>query len=94
MLATPRVTMDGDVGAGERVVSACNACHASAGVAAIAGRQQSRAQWERFFATGKHDRYVAIGDQLSANQLGAARAFLRAHAYDAPEDQGAGIRER
>jgi mono/diheme cytochrome c family protein len=91
--ATPRVTSDGDAVAGERVVAACNACHTRTGAAPIEGHQLSRVQWERFFATGKHDRYVALGDQLSAIQLSAARAFLRARAYDAPENQGAGIRE-
>ena len=91
---TPRVTSDGDAAAGARVVAQCNACHASQSASPISGPRYSRAQWERFFATGQHDRHGAIGDHVSATELKAARAFLRARAYDAAEHQGAGIRER
>jgi len=90
---TPRVIRDGDLDAGRHVVARCNGCHATSGAASFSSRQLARAQWERFFATGKHDRYVAIGDRFSGTQLEAARAFLRAYAYDAAEHQGAGIRE-
>ncbi|MEZ4363426.1 MAG: serine/threonine-protein kinase [Kofleriaceae bacterium] len=90
---TPRVTSDGSVDAGARVVAACNACHARTGAASFGGRRYTRAQWERFFAGGLHDRYVGIGDQMGAGELSAARAFLRANAADSAEHQGAGIQE-
>jgi hypothetical protein len=90
---TPRVTSDGDAGSGAGVVAACNACHTSKGASAFAPRLYTRAQWERFFANGQHDRYGAIGDRMSASQMMAARAYLRANAADTSENQGAGIRE-
>ena len=90
---TPRVTGAGDVAAGLRVVGACNRCHADSGIGGVASRRYTRAQWSRFFATGQHDRYIPIGDRMSAAQLMAAKAYLSANAADAPENQGAGIRE-
>ena len=90
---TPRVTGTGDVATGARVVGACNACHARTGAGGISARRYTRAQWDRFFASGQHDRYVPIGDQLGAGELMAAKAFLRANAADTAEDQGAGVRE-
>jgi len=90
---TPRVTGTGDVATGARVVGACNACHARTGAGGISARRYTRAQWDRFFASGQHDRYVPIGDQIGAGELMAAKAFLRANAADTAEDQGAGVRE-
>jgi len=90
--ATPRVSSDGDPRAGSGVVSGCNSCHAKAGKGTFSPRRYTRAQWERFFSTGQHDRYVRIGDRVSAGQLMAARAYLRANAADSAENQGAGIR--
>lgn len=90
---TPRVSTDGSPEAGARVVQACNACHAKSGAKAVGGRRYTRAQWERFFASGQHDRYVGIGDHMSAGQLQAARAYLRANAADSAEHQGAGIQD-
>lgn len=90
---TPRVSSDGSPEAGARVVQACNACHAKSGAKGVSGRRYTRVQWERFFASGQHDRYVGIGDQMSAGQLQAARAFLRANAADSAEHQGAGIQD-
>lgn len=90
---TPRVTGTGDAGVGAQAVGACNACHTRAGAGAVAGRRYTQVQWDRFFATGQHDRYVPIGDQMSAGQLAAVKAFLRTKAADAPENQGAGVRE-
>ncbi len=90
---TPRVTTDGSPEAGARVVQACNACHAKSGAKSVGGRRYTRAQWERFFASGQHDRYVGIGDHMSAGQLQAARAYLRANAADSAEHQGAGIQD-
>lgn len=90
---TPRVTSDGSPAAGAKVVQACNACHASSGARAVQGRRYVKAQWERFFASGQHDRYLRLGDRMTAGQLQAARAFLRANAADSAENQGAGVQE-
>jgi len=90
---TPRVGADGDPGAGARVVGACNGCHARSGVGGVSSRSKSRAMWERFFAAGEHDRYLPIGDQMTAGQLMAVRAYLRANAADSAENQGAGIKD-
>ncbi|MBK7536799.1 MAG: protein kinase [Myxococcales bacterium] len=90
---TPRVSEDGSVASGASVVRACNACHAKTGASAFGGRRYTRAQWERFFASGQHDRYVGIGDKMGASELRAARAFLRANAADSAEHQGAGVQE-
>ncbi len=89
---TPRVSSDGSVDAGRRVVGACSGCHRTSGISGVAPRSRSRAMWERFFASGQHDRYIPIGDRMSAGQLRAARAYLRANAADSAENQGAGIK--
>jgi len=89
---TPRVSSDGDAGKGAGVVAGCTSCHAKAGKPGVSPRRYTRAQWERFFATGQHDRYVPIGDRMNGSQLMAARAFLRKNAADSAENQGAGIR--
>ena len=89
---TPRVTADGSVAAGGGVVGRCNACHTSRGAAAVSGRRYTQAQWERFFASGQHDRYEGL--IMSASDLMNARAFLRSRAADAAENQGAGIQEQ
>ena len=92
--ATPRVTSDGDARAGSRVVGGtCNTCHAKKGVGAVSPRAYSRAQWERFFASGQHDRYQRLGEQLDAAQMMAARAYLRANAADTAESQAAGVQD-
>jgi serine/threonine protein kinase len=91
--STPRVTADGDVGVGARVVGMCNVCHARSGAGGVTSRSKSRVMWERFFAAGEHDRYLPIGDQMSAGQLMAVRAYLRANAADSAENQGAGIKD-
>ena len=91
---TPRVSSNGDVDVGARVVAgACNGCHRKLGKSAVAPRQYAQAQWERFFATGQHDRYQRLGDEMTASQMKAARAYLRANAADTAENQGAGVRE-
>jgi serine/threonine protein kinase len=90
---TPRITGVGDIATGARAVGQCNSCHTRSGVRGVASRRYTRAQWDRFFATGQHDRYLPIGDQMNAAQLKAAKAFLSASAADAPENQGAGVRE-
>ncbi len=90
---TPRISADGDVGVGARVVGACNGCHTTSRAGGIAPRSKTRAMWERFFASGEHDRYVPIGDRMSAGQLMAARAYLRANAADSAENQGAGVKD-
>ncbi|GEM_PF-2181982 len=91
--ATVRVTSDGSASAGAKVVAACNVCHKRDGASAFSGRLYSRKQWETFFASGQHDRYVRIGDRFSSTQMMAARAYLRANAADSAENQGAGVRD-
>jgi eukaryotic-like serine/threonine-protein kinase len=94
---TPRVTGTGtgagDIAAGARVIQSCNGCHIERGARRVSSRAYARAQWDRFFATGQHDRYVPIGDRVTASQLIAAKAYMTANAADAPENQGAGVRE-
>jgi len=89
---TARVTSDGTVAAGAGVVARCNACHATRNVGAVSARRYTQTQWERFFASGQHDRYEGLS--LSAGDLMNARAFLRSRAADAAENQGAGIQEQ
>jgi len=52
----------------------------------------SRAQWTSFFASGRHDRYVPLGDQVTAGELASALAYVRENAADAARDEGAGVR--
>lgn len=89
---TPRVSSDGSAAAGAGVVGRCNACHSSRGTGAVSARHYTQAQWERFFASGQHDRYEGL--VMSASDLMNARAFLRSRAADAAENQGAGIQEQ
>ena len=91
--ATVRVTSDGNTSAGAKVVASCNACHKQRGTSTFSGRLYSRKQWETFFASGHHDRYVRIGDRFGSTQMMAARAYLRANAADSAENQGAGVRD-
>lgn len=84
---TPRVgSPAGSPSQGEGVFRAkCTRCHG------VAARSYSRGQWTTFFATGRHDRYLPIGDQVSAGEIAAVLAYVRQNAADASRDQGAGV---
>jgi mono/diheme cytochrome c family protein len=84
---TPRATGGGSEAAGRALVgSRCTRCHG------VTARQYSRAQWEAFVGSGRHDRYEPLGDEVSAGEMASILAYLKANAADAESDQGAGVR--
>jgi len=84
---TPRVSGGGDIGSGRGLIgSRCASCHG------VSPTRYSRAQWQAFFASGRHDRYEPLGDRVSAGEMASILAYLRENAADAEHDQGAGIR--
>ena len=84
---TPRVSGGGSASVGRALIGGrCAGCHA------VSGPTHSRAQWQRFFAAGQHDRYEPLGDRVSGGEMASILAFLRENAADGDRDQGAGIR--
>jgi hypothetical protein len=58
----------------------------------VSPTRYSRAQWQAFFASGRHDRYEPLGDRVSAGEMASILAYVRENAADAEHDQGAGVR--
>ena len=88
-VATPRVAAnaDGDAARGKKLLGArCIKCHS------VSGSQFSKAQWQRFFASGSHDRFAKIGREVSAKDLTSIKTYLEDNAADRAKNQGAGVK--
>ena len=93
---TPRVSASaqGSASQGKGILgSACNRCHSQRGTSNVAGKRYTSSQWDRFFASGSHDRYERIGGKVSSSQLSHVKAYLKSKAAGSSRNQGAGIRE-
>lgn len=83
----PRVSATGSATAGRASFeSRCLGCHR------ISPSMYSRGQWASFLSTGRHDRFVRIGDKVTPAELAAIATYLDENAADAAKDQGAGVR--
>ncbi len=92
---TPRVSAatEGNASRGKSLVrSACNSCHSERGESGVRSKRYTRSQWDRFFASGTHDRYERLGGAMSMQQLADVKAFVKTKSADAARNQGAGIR--
>ena len=92
---TPRVSTatEGNVSRGKSLVrSSCNACHSKRGESGVRSKRYTRSQWDRFFASGSHDRYERLGGAMNMQQLADVKAYVKTKSADAARNQGAGIR--
>ncbi len=92
---TPRVATanEGSASRGKSLVrSTCNACHSKRGESGVRSKRYTRSQWDRFFASGSHDRYERLGGAMNMQQLADVKAYVKTKSADAARNQGAGIR--